>query len=263
MLRDPLFLSLLGTGFSFLGTAAGAAMVYLLRRDMNVRLNQAFMGFASGVMIAAAVWSLMLPSLSMAQEQGGIPWLPAAAGFLFGGVFLFALDKLMPHLHVGADKPEGLSSSLKRTTMLVLAVTLHNIPEGMAVGLSFALAAREGSSVTLAGAAALALGIALQNFPEGAAISLPLKKEGFSRTKAFAWGALSGVVEPVSGVLGVVLALTIVHIMPYMLSFAAGAMIYVVIDELVPSAYQEHSNAGTLSAMVGFVLMMVLDIALG
>jgi ZIP family zinc transporter len=263
MLSDPLVLALLGTGFSFLGTAAGAAMVYLLKKDVNVSLNRAFMGFASGVMIAAAVWSLMLPALSMAQEQGMVPWAPAAAGFLFGGVFLFVLDKLMPHLHAGSDRPEGLSSSFKRTTMLVLAVTLHNIPEGMAVGLSFALAAREGSSVTLAGAAALALGMALQNFPEGAAISLPLRKEGFSRTKAFAWGAMSGIVEPAAGVLGVVLALTIVHVMPYMLSFAAGAMIYVVIDELVPSAYNEHSNAGTLAAMVGFVLMMILDLALG
>lgn len=263
MLSNPLILALLGTGFSFLGTALGAAMVYLLKDEFNVNIHKAFLGFASGVMIAASVWSLLIPSMNMALEQNMVEWLPATIGFILGGVFLFSLDKLLPHLHAGSEKPEGMKSSLRRTTMLVFAVTLHNIPEGMAVGLSFALAAQSDSPSNLTAAIALSIGMALQNFPEGAAISFPLKKEGLSKTKSFIYGALSGIVEPLAGIVGVALALTIINIMPYMLSFAAGAMIYVVIEELVPEAYNEHSHAGTIAAMLGFVIMMILDVALG
>lgn len=264
MLQNPLVLALLGTGFSFLGTTIGSASVYLVKENMNIMLHKAFLGFASGVMIAASIWSLLLPAIDMTAQSGGIEWLPAAAGFLVGGLFLYVLDKLMPHLHVGADKPEGTNkASLKRTTMLVFAVTLHNIPEGMAVGLSFALAAGSDSPVSLAGAMALALGMALQNLPEGAAVSLAIKKEGASKNRAFVYGTLSGIVEPIAGVIGVLLALVVVQVMPFILSFAAGAMIYVVVDELVPEAYHEHSNAATMAAMFGFALMMVLDIALG
>ena len=257
-----LWLAFLGTGFSFLGTTAGSAMVYLFRDDMDARVHRVFLGFASGVMIAASFWSLLLPALDMAGD-GLSALIPVAGGFAAGGIFLYLLDQLMPPLHAGADCPEGKPCSLGRSTLLVLAVTLHNIPEGMAVGLSFALAAAGDSTVTMAGSIALAIGMALQNFPEGAAISLPLRREGMSRHKAFLYGAASGAVEPVAGIIGVVLAFTVVHVMPFMLSFAAGAMIYVVIDELVPEAYNEHSNAGTLAALAGFLLMMVLDVTLG
>ena len=262
-LGNEVLYALLGTGFSFLGTAAGAGMVFFLRRDPSIKIYKAFLGFASGVMIAASFWSLLLPAMEMSQELGQNEWLPAAGGFVAGGLFLFLLDKIMPPLHAGSQKAEGPRSSFKRTTMLILAVTLHNIPEGMAVGLSFALAAHGESTVTIAGASALALGMALQNFPEGAAISFPLKKEGFSKTKSFFYGAMSGIVEPIAGVIGAVLAVSIAKMMPFMLAFAAGAMIYVVIEELVPEAWNEHSNAGTLAALLGFVLMMILDVALG
>ncbi len=260
-----MILALLGTGFTFLATALGAAAVFLVRKEVNVNMHKAFLGFAAGVMIAASVWSLLIPSIEMAAEQGGSEWIPAAGGFVAGGLFLFLLDRLLPHLHAGFNEPEGMRSSLKRTTMLVFAVTLHNIPEGMAVGLSFALASQTGSPAALSGAMALAMGMALQNIPEGAAISLPLKKEGLSKPKSFIYGALSGIVEPIAGVLGVVLALTVVHVMPFLLSFAAGAMIYVVVEELVPEAHagEHHSHAGTIGAMLGFVIMMVLDVALG
>ncbi len=262
--ENPVVLALIGTGFTFLATAAGAAVVFFVKKQVNINAHKAFLGFASGVMIAASVWSLLIPAVEMAKEQGVAEWLPAASGFAVGGLFLFLLDRLLPHLHVGENKPEGLKSSFKRTTMLVLAVTLHNIPEGMAVGLSFALAAESGSGMGLAGAIALSIGMALQNFPEGAAISLPLRKEGLSRTKSFVYGMLSGIVEPVAGLVGVLLAVSVAQIMPFFLAFAAGAMIYVVIEELVPEAHAgEHSHAGTIGAMIGFVLMMVLDIAIG
>ena len=264
MLNDPLILALMGTGFTFLATALGSAAVFLVRKEVNISMHKAFLGFAAGVMIAASVWSLLIPAIEMSAEQGKNEWLPAAGGFLAGGLFLFILDRLLPHLHAGFHEPEGLKSSLRRTTMLVFAVTLHNIPEGMAVGLSFALAAESGTPSTLSGAMALALGMALQNIPEGAAISLPLKKEGLSKTKSFVYGALSGIVEPIAGAIGVVLALTVVHVMPFLLSFAAGAMIYVVVEELVPEAHGgKHSHAGTIGAMTGFLMMMVLDVALG
>ena len=227
-------------------------------------IRDSFLGFAAGVMIAASVWSLLIPAIDMAEEQGMIGWIPAAGGFVLGGLFLMLLDRLLPHLHPGSDSPEGMPSSLRRTTMLVFAVTLHNIPEGMAVGLSFALAAQGGAANTFAAAVALAIGIGLQNFPEGAAISLPLKKEGLSNTRSFIYGALSGIVEPIGGILTVLIAGSVSPVMPWLLAFAAGAMIYVVVEELIPEAHLgEHSHVGTIGVMFGFLVMMILDVALG
>lgn len=255
---------LLGTGITFAATILGAATVFLFKKEINVNLRRGFLGFAAGVMIAASIFSLLLPATEMAAEQGIIKWIPAAGGFLFGGLFLLLLDDLIPHLHIEDKKPEGIKSSLKRTTMLVFAVTLHNIPEGMSVGLCFALAARGSSTMTMAAAFALAIGIAIQNFPEGAAISLPLREEGMSRKKAFVYGALSGIVEPIGGLITVVIAGTIATFLPWLLSFAAGAMIYVVVEELIPEAHTEdHIDVGTMGVMIGFIIMMVLDIALG
>lgn len=262
---SPLALAGLGTGFTFLMTVAGAAVVFLFRGEVKASFQRAFLGFAAGVMVAASVWSLLIPAIDMAGEQGQIGWIPAAGGFVLGGLFLLALDRLLPHLHPGEKNPEGPDSHLKRTTLLVLAVTLHNIPEGMAVGLACALAAGGVSaSVTVASAAALAMGIGLQNFPEGAAIALPLRQEGLSRPRSFVYGALSGIVEPIGGLIAVLVAGTVTPLMPWLLSFAAGAMIYVVVEELIPEAHLgEHSHIGTLGVMVGFLVMMVMDVALG
>jgi len=261
---SPFIMVLIGTGFTFLLTVVGASMVFFVKKEVKATTQNTFLGFAAGVMIAASVWSLLIPAIDMADKQGIPGWLPAGGGFVLGGLFLFLLDKLLPHLHIGKEKPEGMSSSFNRTTLLVLAVTMHNIPEGMAVGLAFGLAGQTGSGVGLAAAFALAIGIGIQNFPEGAAISLPLKKEGFSSKKAFGLGALSGFVEPVSGVIGFLLVNSLVSIMPWMLSFAAGSMIYVVAEELIPEANSdEHSHAGTLGVMAGFLIMMILDVALG
>ena len=260
---NALTLAALGTGFTFLMTAAGAAVVFLFKNEIKPSFQRVFLGFAAGVMIAASVWSLLIPSIEMAGEQGVPGWLPAAGGFALGALFLMVLDALMPHLHPGSSEAEGVHTSFKRTTLLVLAVTLHNIPEGMAVGLAFALAAQN-SRGDYAAAMALALGIGIQNFPEGAAISLPLRQEGFSRRKSFAYGALSGIVEPLFGVLVVLAAGSIQPMMPWLLAFAAGAMMYVVVEELIPEAHLgEHSNVGTLGVMAGFLIMMVLDVALG
>lgn len=260
---SPITLALLGTTFTFLATAFGAATVYLFRKEIPQRIQRIFLGFAAGVMIAASVWSLLIPAMEMAAEQNvRITWLPAAGGFVLGGLFLLVLDRLLPHMHPGCNEPEGLHCSFRRTTMLVLAVTLHNIPEGLAVGLAFGLAG-ESSAISLSGALALSVGMALQNFPEGAAISLPLKKEGLSNNRSFVLGALSGIVEPIAGVTGVLIAGSITGIMPWFLAFAAGAMIYVVVEELIPEAHLgEHSHTGTLSVMAGFLVMMILDIAL-
>lgn len=253
-----------GTGFTFFMTALGAALVFLFRGKVKDGFQKGFLGFAAGVMIAASVWSLLIPAIEQAEEMGQIGWIPAAGGFAFGAVFFLILDSVIPHLHIGSSSPEGVKSEWKRTTMLITAVTLHNLPEGMAVGLTFALAAWEGSSVTLAAAMALALGIGIQNFPEGAAISLPLKQEGMSSWKAFIYGSLSGIVEPIGGVLMVLVAGVMQPLLPWMLSFAAGAMIYVVAEELIPEANRgEHSNIGTMGVMAGFLIMMVLDVALG
>lgn len=261
---SPLSLALIGTTFTFLATAAGASMVFLMKKDVNPKVQHGFLGFAAGVMIAASVWSLLIPAIEMAEEQGMTGWIPAAGGFVAGGIFLYILDKILPHLHIDQDKPEGMKSSFKRTTMLVLAVTLHNIPEGMAVGLSFGLAGQINTQAALMSAFALALGIGIQNFPEGAAISLPLRNEGFSKTRSFIYGALSGIVEPAAGVVGALLVTSVAGIMPWMLAFAAGAMIYVVVEELIPESQSfEHSHAGTIGTMLGFLLMMVLDVSLG
>ncbi|MDR1544561.1 MAG: ZIP family metal transporter [Prevotellaceae bacterium] len=261
---SPLVLALIGTGFTFACTAIGAAFVFFFKGEINENFQRIFLGFAAGVMIAASVWSLLIPSIEMSTEQGKIGWIPAAGGFVIGGLFLFLLDILIPHLHSGSDTPEGLPSKMKRTTMLVFAITLHNIPEGMAVGLTFGLVALNSSDATIAAAFALALGIGLQNIPEGAAVSLPLKSEGLSRKKSFAYGALSGIVEPIAGVLGVLLVAFVSPVMPWLLAFAAGAMIYVVVEELIPAAHLgNHSNSGTIGVMVGFLVMMILDVALG
>ena len=249
----------------FLGTTLGAAMVFFMRKEMNQKMEKLLLGFASGVMIAAAVWSLLLPAIEMSEEQGGIEWLPAAVGFLLGMGFLLLLDSVVPHLHMDSEKPEGIKSSLKKTTMLVFAVTLHNLPEGMAVGVTAAAAMlSEDVTAAIAGAVVLAVGIAIQNFPEGAIISMPLRSAGASRGKAFWYGFLSGIVEPVGAIFTILLASRVVPILPYLLAFAAGAMIYVVVEELIPEAQGgEHTNAGTIGAALGFVLMMVLDVALG
>ena len=248
----------------FLGTSLGAACVFFMKHDMSERLSRILTGFAAGVMVAASIWSLLIPAMDQSEEMGKFAFIPAAAGFWGGILFLLLLDHIIPHLHRYSVSTEGPKSRLQRTTMMVLAVTLHNIPEGMAVGLSFALAAQSGQGAGYAAAMALALGMGIQNFPEGAAISLPLRQEGISRTKSFVYGMLSGIVEPIFGILVVLIAGQIGPLMPWLLSFAAGAMMYVVVEELIPEAHLgEHSNIGTLGVMGGFLLMMVLDVALG
>lgn len=254
----------IGLLIPFLGTTLGAATVFLMRNKMNPKVEKLLLGFASGVMIAASVWSLLIPSINMATEQNKLAWMPAAIGFIFGIVFLLILDSLIPHLHLNNNKQEGIKAKLKKTTMMVFAVTLHNIPEGMAVGVTFAGAIIENTGITMAGAFALALGIAIQNFPEGAIISMPLKSEGMSKPKAFLYGTLSGIVEPIGAVITILLTNAVVPILPYLLSFAAGAMIYVVVEELIPESQSgEHSNIGTIGVAIGFVIMMILDVALG
>lgn len=255
---------MIGLLVPFLGTTLGAATVFLMRNEMNKKVEKILLGFASGVMIAAAIWSLIIPSIDMAEEQGKVAWIPTAIGFLLGIVFLLTLDSLIPHLHLESDKPEGIKFKLKKTTMMVFAVTLHNIPEGMAVGVTFAGAILGNTGITIAGAMALAIGIAIQNFPEGAIISMPLKSEGMSKSKAFLYGTLSGIVEPIGAIITILLINTVVPILPYLLSFAAGAMIYVVVEELIPESQAgEHSNIGTIGVAIGFVIMMILDVALG
>ena len=262
---NTLLSAAIGTGFTFLMTSLGAALVFFFRKQPGPGLQRIFLGFAAGVMIAASVWSLLIPAIEEAQAAGTPGWIPAAGGFLLGVGFLMLLDFVMPHLHPDAAAPEGPPTSLKRSTLLMMAVTLHNIPEGMAVGLSFALAAQHSGDVGLtASAMGLALGMGIQNFPEGAAISLPLRQEGVPVGRSFLYGALSGVVEPIFGILVVLVAGSIQPLMPWMLSFAAGAMLYVVVEELIPEAHLgEHSNIGTLGVMAGFLIMMILDVALG
>lgn len=251
------------TGFTFAMTALGAALVFFFRGAIRPQIQRIFLGFAAGVMIAASVFSLLLPAMEQAEEAGIPGWIPTSGGFLLGVVFLLAMDTLLPHLHPGASEAEGRSSSWKRSTLMFSAVTLHNIPEGMAVGLTFALAAQQ-EAASFTAAAALAVGIGLQNFPEGAAVSLPLRQEGMRPGRAFLFGAASGIVEPIFGVLVVLAAPILQPAMPLLLSFAAGAMLYVVVEELIPEAHLgDHSNAGTISVMAGFLLMMLLDVALG
>ena len=263
MLR-PLMLALLGTSFTFLMTALGAATVFFFARKVCERAQGALLGFAAGVMVAASVWSLLIPAIEQSEGMGKLSFLPAFIGFWVGVLFLLLLDHLIPHLHVGSDQAEGPKSKLKKTTMLVLAVTLHNIPEGMAVGVVYAGWASGNMSISAAAALALSVGIAIQNFPEGAIISMPLRAEGMGKGKAFLYGTLSGVVEPIGAVLTVLAAGLVLPILPYLLSFAAGAMIYVVVEELIPEMSEApHSNVGTIFYAVGFVLMMTLDVALG
>lgn len=255
---------ILGILLPFVGTTAGAAMVFLMRKGMNEKVQKGLLGFASGVMIAASVWSLLIPAIEMAEEKGQIPWIPAASGFLLGIGFLLLLDLVTPHQHVQQQKPEGVPASLGKTTMLVLAVTLHNIPEGMAVGVTFAGALSEDALMTMVGAFVLSVGIAIQNFPEGAIISMPLKAQGLTKARAFTYGTLSGIVEPIAAFLTVWLTGLVEPLLPYFLSFAAGAMIYVVVEELIPEAQNgKPTNIGTIGAAMGFTLMMVLDVALG
>ena len=258
------FQAVLGVCSPFLGTAAGAGCVLFLKNDLKDWVQRLLSGFAAGVMVAASVWSLLIPAMDQCEGMGRWAFAPAAAGFWLGILFLLALDTLIPHLHVGSNEPEGPHSRLRRSTMLVLAVTLHNIPEGMAVGVVYAGYLSGSAQISAAGALALSLGIAIQNFPEGAIISLPLRAEGAGKGRAFAGGVLSGVVEPIGAVCTLLAAQFVVPALPYLLSFAAGAMLYVVVEELIPEMSQgTHSNIGTVFFAVGFSLMMVLDVALG
>jgi len=261
----PVLQALLATCFTWLMTALGAAVVFPAR-ELSRKTLDAMLGFAAGVMIAASCWSLLIPSIEMAEEWSIPAWVPAAVGFLVGAAFLRLIDRVLPHLHRGmaTEEAEGVKTSWRRTTLLVLAITLHNIPEGLAVGIAFGAAAAGLESATLAGAIALAIGIGIQNFPEGTAVSMPLRREGFSRARSFWYGQLSGVVEPLAGVAGAALVLIARPILPYALAFAAGAMIFVVIEELVPESQTGgHSHAATGGAILGFAVMMTLDVALG
>lgn len=255
---------LIGIFIPFVGTALGAACVFFMKDAMNQNIQKALLGFASGVMVAASVWSLLIPAIEMSEDKGQLAFLPAEIGFVLGILFLLGMDHLIPHLHMDSDVPEGMPSKLKKTTMMVLAVTLHNIPEGMAVGVVFAGAITGEEGVTLAGALTLALGIAIQNFPEGAIVSMPLVTEGNSRGKAYLYGMLSGIVEPIAAGITIVLLGLVTPMLPYLLAFAAGAMIYVVVEELLPEASTgEHTNISTIGFATGFLIMMILDVALG
>lgn len=254
---------IIGLCIPFLGTTLGAACVFLLQGEMNATVRKTMLGFAAGVMVAASVWSLLIPAMDLSEGMGKLAFIPAASGFLIGILFLLVLDRIVPHLHLDSAEQEGPKSSWKKSTMLMLAVTLHNIPEGASVGIVLAGAMAGGSQITMAGAIALSVGIAIQNFPEGAIISLPLKEEA-GKGKAFLMGTLSGAVEPVAAVITLLLAEQMTPFIPYTLAFAAGAMLYVVVEELIPeSAEGSHSNMGTLGFAAGFVIMMILDVALG
>ena len=255
---------ILGLFIPFFGTTLGSAMVFLMKKEMSANIQKMLLGFASGVMIAASGWSLLLPAIDMAANQGLIEWIPASIGFLIGIFFLLLLDKLIPHLHAKSNHKEGIHSNLKKRTMLILAITLHNIPEGMAVGVVFAGLLANNSLISVSGAFVLSIGIAIQNFPEGAIVSMPLQAEGGSKGKTFTYGMLSGIVEPIAAIITILLTQLISNLLPYFLAFAAGAMIYVVVEELVPESQMgEHSDIATISIAIGFVLMMVLDVALG
>ncbi len=248
----------------FAGTALGSAMVFFMKKELGQQVERALTGFASGVMVAASIWSLIIPAMEQTESMGKLAFLPAAIGFWIGVIFLLMLDCIIPHLHMHADKAEGIHSKLKRTTMMVLAVTLHNIPEGMAVGVVYAGFITGNAEITAGGAFALAIGIAIQNFPEGAIISMPLRAEGATKGKAFLYGMLSGAVEPIGALLTILFASLFVPAMPYFLSFAAGAMMYVVVEELIPEMSEgEHSNIGVIMFALGFTVMMALDVALG
>ncbi|MCH7676650.1 ZIP family metal transporter [candidate division KSB1 bacterium] len=262
---DPIFQALLATCFTWFVTGLGAGVVFIFK-NINRKVLDGMLGFASGVMIAASFWSLLAPAIEMAEESNIPAWIPAVVGFLLGGVFLSILDKVLPHLHIGfpMKEAEGLKTSWRRSILLVLAITLHNIPEGLAVGVAFGALNENLPSVSLSGAITLALGIGIQNFPEGAAVSVPLRREGMSCFKSFWYGQLSGIVEPIAGVLGAAAVILIKPILPYALSFAAGAMIFVVVEELIPeSQLEKNTDLATMCTMLGFAVMMTLDIALG
>ena len=256
--------TLIGVLIPFAGTTLGSACVYIMKGEMNKLLNKALLGFASGVMVAASVWSLIIPALDMCDYMGKLAFLPSTIGLSAGILMLLFLDKVVPHLHLDSDKPEGIKqNSIKKTTMLILAVVIHNIPEGMAVGIVFAGCLNQGELISLAGAFALSIGIAIQNIPEGAIISMPLKSQGLSKNRSFVYGSLSGIVEPIGAALTIMFSKYIIPLMPYLLTFAAGAMLYVVVEELIPESSQgEHSDVGTIGFAVGFIVMMILDVAL-
>lgn len=260
---DPILLALLAGIFNWAMTSAGAATVFFFK-DMNKRVLNIMLGFAAGVMVAASFWSLLLPAKTMAEKAGMTPWMPVVIGFALGGALLMLMDNILPHLHPRSKDgvPEGVSSKLRKSILLVFAITLHNIPEGFAVGVVFGAIANQG--VTLAAALVMALGIGIQNLPEGAAVSIPLRKEGYSRKSSFMIGQVSGIVEPIAAVIGAYFAVNMTYLLPYTLSFAAGAMIYVVVEELIPeSQSEEHSHGATIGAMTGFLVMTFLDTALG
>lgn len=262
---NPILQALVGTIFTWFLTALGSSTVFFFK-SINRKILDGMLGFAAGVMIAASFWSLLSPAIEMAEQNGTPPWVAAAVGFMLGGGFLWLVDQILPHLHLGypTEDAEGIKTSWQRSVLLVLAITLHNIPEGLAVGVAFGALGADIPSATLAGAIALAVGIGLQNFPEGAAVSVPLRREGMGRLKAFWYGQLSGVVEPLAGVVGAASVLLIRPLLPYALSFAAGAMIYVVVEELIPeSQLEKHPHVATFGTMLGFTVMMILDVALG
>ncbi len=261
----PVYQALIATVFTWFMTALGSGLVFFFK-TINRKMLDAMLGFAAGVMIAASYWSLLAPAIEMAEGSNLPAWVPATTGFLAGGAFLWMIDKLLPHLHPGfpTEEAEGISTSWRRSALLVLAITIHNIPEGLAVGVAFGALAADLPSASLGGAIALAIGIGIQNFPEGTAVSVPLRREGLSRFKSFWYGQLSGLVEPIAGVLGAVAVIFMRPMLPYALAFAAGAMIYVVVEELIPESQAEkHSDVATIGAMVGFAVMMTLDVALG
>lgn len=255
---------IIGLLIPLLGTMLGSAFVFMMKGEMSVKLQKTLLGFASGVMVAASVWSLLIPAMDLETARGAWSVLPAAVGFLLGIGFLLAIDELTPHLHIGTDKPEGLRSHLSRTAMLALAVTIHNLPEGMAVGVVFAGADSGVTNISLASAVAVSLGIAIQNIPEGAIISMPMRAAGNSRWRSFLIGSLSGAIEPIGAIAVLLLASAVMPVLPYMLAFAAGAMFYVVVEELIPEASNgQHTNVSTIGFAIGFVLMMVLDVIMG
>lgn len=255
---------LIGILIPFIGTTLGSMMVFFLKKEMPSFVTKFLLGFSSGVMIAASVWSLLIPSIDLAKDAGNIPWLPASVGFMLGIGFLLALDTIIPHIHLNSQESEGLKTKFSRSVKLMFAVTLHNIPEGLAVGVIFAGIVTGNNAISLSSAFALSIGIAIQNFPEGAIISMPLQNEGFTKKKAFLYGSLSGIVEPIAALFAIYMSNVIVPLLPYFLSFAAGAMIYVVVEELIPESQNGiHSNVGTIGVAFGFVLMMILDVALG
>lgn len=259
---NPILLAFLATLYTWLMTALGAGLVIFFRSPSRKLLDM-MLGFAGGVMVAASFWSLLSPSIEMSENMGLIPWIPAASGFLLGGAALKLMDTILPHLHPLEDSPEGPKTSWRRTTLLIMAITLHNIPEGLAVGVGFGALGSELPGASLAAATALAIGIGIQNFPEGMAVSMPLRREGLSPWKSLWWGQLSGIVEIIAGLLGAYWTLHMRGVLPYALAFAAGAMIYVVVEELIPEAQKEGSDIPTLGFMLGFTVMMILDVALG